>query len=215
MYDLVVVCEDMFGLDVLAITKFILDDCKRKGTEPEFRVKGVICPEQMRHPVDSVRHAYLGTLEDCRPSPEERYVLGIKYPDHKKMAADELRSRGAQFTSLWAPWVLGSKDELSFGEGCIIAAHSIKEDAVVGSFVTIFNSMVSDGCIGDYSTLMTYANVTNARIGREVLVENNALIMTDLSVGDGAVVGPGSMVIKDVKPGTSVFGVPAKKEKKV
>jgi len=215
MYDLVLVCEDMFGMDILSAAEYKIVSDEANNVEPEFRIKGVICPEQLAGRQELSRYRYLGTLEDCLPSDDEKYLIGIKIPDHKKKAVELLRAKGARFATLWAAWVLGSREDVSCGEGCVIAAHCIKENAQVGSFVTIFNSMVSDAAIGDYATLMSYANITDAKIGSGAFVDDNAMIMTKLTIGDNAVVGPGSMVIKDVKPGSHVFGVPAKKEKKL
>lgn len=48
------------------------------------------------------------------------------------------------------------------------------------------------------------------RIGRNVWVGGGAIILPGVSVGDDALIGAGSVVTKDVAPGTTVVGNPAR-----
>lgn len=48
------------------------------------------------------------------------------------------------------------------------------------------------------------------QIGNDVWVGNGAIILRGIKVGDGAVIGAGAVVTKDVEPYTIVAGVPAK-----
>lgn len=48
------------------------------------------------------------------------------------------------------------------------------------------------------------------RIGDHVWIGLRATILKGVSIGDGAVVGAGSMVIRDVPSGALVAGVPAR-----
>lgn len=47
-------------------------------------------------------------------------------------------------------------------------------------------------------------------IGNDVWIGRNSIIMEGITIGDGAVIGAGSIVTKDVAPYTIVAGVPAK-----
>jgi acetyltransferase-like isoleucine patch superfamily enzyme len=47
-------------------------------------------------------------------------------------------------------------------------------------------------------------------IGNDVWIGTNAIILSGISIGDGAVIGAGSVVTKDVPPYTIVAGNPAK-----
>ena len=64
---------------------------------------------------------------------------------------------------------------------------------------------------------MDIANVTNAWdnkgdivIGNDVWIGYEALILSGVTVGDGAIIGTRAVVTKDVPPYTIVGGVPAK-----
>ena len=48
------------------------------------------------------------------------------------------------------------------------------------------------------------------RIGRDAWIGGGAVILPGVTVGDGAVVGAGSVVTKDVAPGATVMGNPAR-----
>jgi maltose O-acetyltransferase len=48
------------------------------------------------------------------------------------------------------------------------------------------------------------------RIGRNVWIGGGALLMPGVSVGDNAIIGAGSVVTRDVPPGVTVMGNPAR-----
>jgi serine O-acetyltransferase len=80
-------------------------------------------------------------------------------------------------------------------------------DIVVGSFVTI----------GDEVTIMQNVTIGRKdtspgrapRIGRGVLLSSGATILGDISIGDFAKIGAGSVVTTDVPSGCTAIGVPA------
>ena len=53
------------------------------------------------------------------------------------------------------------------------------------------------------------------KIGNDVWVGYNAIILKGVTIGNGAIVAAGSVVTKDVKSNTIVGGVPAKEIKKI
>jgi maltose O-acetyltransferase len=48
------------------------------------------------------------------------------------------------------------------------------------------------------------------RIGNDVWIGGGAIILPGVTVGDGAVIGAGSVVTRDVGPGQTVAGNPAR-----
>ena len=79
---------------------------------------------------------------------------------------------------------------------------------VVGAFVTI----------GDEVTIMQNVTIGRKaespdrapRIGRGVLLSTGATILGDVSIGDFAKIGAGSVVTRDVPSGCTAVGVPAR-----
>lgn len=62
----------------------------------------------------------------------------------------------------------------------------------------------------DFVTEDLRSDYTGTNIGNDVWIGANALVMDGVSIADGAIIGAGSVVTKDVEPYTIVGGVPAK-----
>jgi virginiamycin A acetyltransferase len=54
----------------------------------------------------------------------------------------------------------------------------------------------------------------DCKIGNDVWIATNAVVLRNVTIGDGAIIGAGAIVRKDVEPYTIVAGVPAKPIKK-
>ena len=52
--------------------------------------------------------------------------------------------------------------------------------------------------------------VVPTHVGRGASIGSGATIMCGLTIGEGALVGAGAVVTRDVAPGTTVAGVPAR-----
>lgn len=104
----------------------------------------------------------------------------------------------------------------------------MKKGACLGPYSEIYNlgpvyfgeksvlSQYSYICNGthDLSTLRLPLLIGQVTIGTHVFIGAKALILPGVDIGEGAVVGAGSVVTKDIKPWTIVGGNPAKKIKK-
>ena len=114
------------------------------------------------------------------------------------------------------------------GTDCNICSHCfIENDVVVGNRVTVKSGVqLWDGLrIGDDVFIGPNATFTNDRhprsghrefIQQETLLEAGcsigagATILPGIKIGSGAMVGAGAVVTKDVAPGTTVVGNPAR-----
>jgi sugar O-acyltransferase (sialic acid O-acetyltransferase NeuD family) len=110
-------------------------------------------------------------------------------------------------------------DDNEIGEGCMISEQTIITSNVrIGRFFQANNQCnISHDCvIGDYVTLAPGVKCNgNVTIGNHAYIGAGALIKQGrhgkpLLIGEGAVVGMGAVVIKDVEPYTTVVGNPAK-----
>ena len=72
---------------------------------------------------------------------------------------------------------------------------TVGHDTQLGAFC----SVMPGACIGG-----------DVQIGEGVLVGANATVLQGLTIGDGAVIGAGAVVTRDVEPGSTVVGVPAR-----
>lgn len=55
-----------------------------------------------------------------------------------------------------------------------------------------------------------YEELSNVTVGNDVWIGARVLVLDGVSIGDGAIIAAGSVVVKDVKPYEIVGGVPAK-----
>lgn len=107
----------------------------------------------------------------------------------------------------------------------IMDAVEVKEGACLSPYVTITSNIqiglcfhanlyayVEHDCvIGDFVTLAPGAKVNgNVTIGDDVYIGAGAIIRQGLTIGRGAVVGMGAVVTRDVPPGATVVGNPAR-----
>ena len=132
-------------------------------------------------------------------------VRGIKY--------NLFKNAGFEMLSIVHPKAL-IDTEVVYGDNVIIEmGTAIHTHSKIGNNVFLGG----DALIGHHNIIGNHVLVGgNASFGGAVVVEDYASIGVGSSIkpgviiGKGAVVGVGAVVIKDVEPGTTVVGVPAK-----
>jgi serine O-acetyltransferase len=83
----------------------------------------------------------------------------------------------------------------------------VNRDAMIGANVTLFNGVV----IGRKDTISEAGRETAYPVvGDDVWIGPHAIVIGGVRIGDGAIVGPGAVVTKDVPARTVVVGNPAK-----
>lgn len=122
----------------------------------------------------------------------------------------------ASFPNLIHPTVICDRrnGQVTMGEGIILYPGVVVScNTILGDFVTVnVNGVVGhDATIGDYCQLSPGACMGGWSVLREgVTVGTNATILPHATVEAWAVVGAGSVVLRRVPTGLTVFGVPAK-----
>ncbi|MCA0153741.1 acyltransferase [Winogradskyella vincentii] len=83
-----------------------------------------------------------------------------------------------------------------------------------GKKVTVSDNVTIQTHKHEYDNMSIFDNVTSSSplvIGDEVWICNNVVITSSVNtIGNGAIIGSGSIVTKDVEPNSIVAGVPAK-----
>jgi serine O-acetyltransferase len=76
----------------------------------------------------------------------------------------------------------------------------ISSDSSIGENVSILQNVTIGG----------NGNRIAPRIGDNVTIHSGAVVVGDIDIGDGAVIGANSVVLSDVPPDTTVVGTPAR-----
>lgn len=207
MKDIVIACEDSFGLEVYSILKAINRSQAASGS---YNILGYISDvphlwEGLHLGVD-----YLGTIQDWRHKDGVSCVMGMKNPASKKRCAETLTEKGVPFETVIAPWSRIPAG-LDIGYGSVIAAYTIHAGISIGKFVTLYHSMNAASAIGDYSTAMPFSNVISGTVGQGVYIGTHVFLRKHTKIGDHAYICDGSIVVGNVKQGQKVSGVPARR----
>lgn len=95
----------------------------------------------------------------------------------------------------------------SIGGGSVIGmgTHTLNHISTSSIFTA-----VSNGTGSKWTSIQTYEEHTPVTVGNDVWIGIHSMIMGGVTIGNGAVVGAGAVVTKDVPPYAIVGGVPAK-----
>jgi sugar O-acyltransferase (sialic acid O-acetyltransferase NeuD family) len=149
---------------------------------------------------------------EFRPGPGEIYLLGPTTPTREALAREVQARWGLKFCTLVHPTAYVSP-LATLGDGVFVGANSvigpgarIADHVFVNRGVTIGH----DTWIDAFSRVQPGSHLGGlSRIGRGVTIAIGATLVERLRVGDGAVIGAGSVVLGDVPANVMVAGTPA------
>lgn len=103
-------------------------------------------------------------------------------------------------------------NDVAINRNCsFYASYHIKESFIkIGNNVAIGPDVTVFGAGHDYSKHELPDTAGNVVIGDYVWIGGNSTVLQGVHIGEGAVIGAGSVVTKDVAPWTVVAGDPAK-----
>lgn len=106
-----------------------------------------------------------------------------------------------------------AQGQLTIGSGTYIGHHShihAVSDLTIGSNCVIADNVLinnSEHIKGNIQQISTRGPIN---IGNRVFIGQNVVILANVTVGDDAIIGAGSVVTKNVPAGATVVGVPAR-----
>jgi sugar O-acyltransferase (sialic acid O-acetyltransferase NeuD family) len=154
----------------------------------------------------------VGSPVDYHPQCNDFFVCAIGNVVQRAKYASMLRERGGQFAVLVeSSSKIGGQTDL--GSGCVVGPFCVVSCNVKAGEDTIFSSHVTVGhdvCLGSSCHLGAYVFVGGGVVvGKEVTIHPHATLLPGVRIGDGATIGAGSVVLRSVPAGLTVFGVPA------
>ena len=189
---------------------------------PTWQIDGYVdvkAPEDGEHCiVGEVAISYLGTDDYLLAKKEPVNVaVCVGSPTLRKKIVNTLKKNvNLQFPNL----ILGDTricEDAKMGEGCIISMDCrISTNVVLGDFVFMNtgSKICHDGYIGDFVTLSPDVTLAGAvRVESECDIGLGAKVIQGITIGTSAVIGAGSVVVRDIEPSCTAVGVPAKKIK--
>lgn len=209
MKDLIIIGAGGLGRETIWMAERI------NAVKPEWNILGFIDdkPSYKGKIIDGYR--VLGNSADVATYPDAYYICAIGKPEIRKSAVEKiLRIAPVKFATLIDPACVYNKDRTSFGEGCIICAHTyVTVDIKIGNHVYFGadGTVGHDSKIDDFVTCYPGVNVSGAaRIGTCCEIGAGSQIIQGVSVGERTIVGAGSVVIRDLPSDCTAVGAPVK-----
>jgi sugar O-acyltransferase (sialic acid O-acetyltransferase NeuD family) len=207
----------IFGTSYLDVIK-VTDAINRE--RPAWEVLGFINDLPEFKGRSFLGYPVLGTRDVIERYCEQKdvyFINNISSSMANRAAVGEvLDSYGCRYTNLIHPRIDTKYAEI--GTGCIMPeGTTIGGQTKIGNHVlTRLNSTVShDVVVGNYVHIGPGATISgNARVEDGALIGAGATVMFNRVVGEGSTVGAGAVVTKDVPPGATVAGNPAREIKK-
>ena len=145
---------------------------------------------------------------------DPEFILAVGKPAHRKILDKKLTAAGGKLVSLISAKASIGNFNVELGTGLNIMTGAVVTNRIQigrGTLIHIHCSIHHDVVIGEYCELSPGCRILGrARLGSGISVGAGAVVLPGINVGDEAVIGAGAVVTKDVKPGITVVGVPAR-----
>lgn len=155
----------------------------------------------------------IGSISEYIPQADDALIMAVADPAAKLRLAETLVANGGRFLSFVHPSVQMA-DWVQVGRGVVICPNSaLSCHVVIGDFVTINLGCTigHDVRIGRGSTLSAHVDLTGfVDVDEGAFFGSHASVLPHGRIGAFAKVGAGTVVLRSVKPGATVMGVPAK-----
>lgn len=160
-----------------------------------------------------VRGSIVASVEEFEPQDGDTLICAIGSPEARRNVVRQLSARGAEFgTFVHDSVVIG--DAVSLARGVIVCPGSVlTSDISLAEHVHVNTNcnIGHDVVVSEYATLSSACNLTGGVvIGEGAFLATAVSIIPGRRIGAGAYVGVGSVVIRNVPDGVTVFGNPSR-----
>ncbi|MDY4789568.1 MAG: acetyltransferase [Bacteroidales bacterium] len=204
--NLVIIGASGFGREIYDLAT----DCYKDSIS--FKVKGFIGNDPVNINPENYP-PYLGTIEDYIVQDRDVFFCAIGNTMIRKKCVNQILEKGGEFINIISPSAYVSP-MAKLGIGIGIKFNSvISPDAEIGDFTFIQSGSVigHDVRIGSFCQINAISFFAGCCVVEDnVCINAGARLVQNVKIGKGATVGIGSIVLRNVKPNTTVFGMPAK-----
>lgn len=186
----------------------------KKGHLFQYRIKGFL--DDKTDALDGYKGypPILGPTETYVVQKNDVFFCALGDPEQRKKYVGIILGKGGNFISCVSDYAI-INPTAKIGCGSFVGAYAIiSADVKIEDFSVIhpFCNIGHDNKIGKYCEIESYVAIGGySNIGECVTIHPHSTILPRVQVANHAMVGAGSVVIKNVQEGASVFGVPAKR----
>lgn len=207
MKELIIIGARGFGREVYSLAK------QSVGYNENFIIKGFLDSKSDALDGFDGYPPILGSVEDYKILENDVFICALGSVKWKKYYVDMILLRKASFINLIHKSVI-FRANVKIGLGCIVCEHCIlSNDVFIDSFVTLhpYSNLGHDTFVGKYVHMGAYCFTGGfSEIKEEATLYVRSTILAKIMIGSRAIVGAGSLVIRNVKEGVTVVGNPAR-----
>jgi sugar O-acyltransferase (sialic acid O-acetyltransferase NeuD family) len=189
----------------------MLPNCIGYGTD--FIVKGFLDDKADALGGMSGYPPIIDSVENYEPQNDDVFTCALGDVNWRKHYAEIMLYKGGEFINIIHKTASLGPNSL-MGKGCILSAHvGVSCDIFIGNFVTMQDYAIigHDVRIGNYCGLGVRSFMGGySSLGDCTMIQTHSVILPHMKIGNNCLVGAGSVVIKKVKDGDTVYGNPAK-----
>jgi len=142
-----------------------------------------------------------------------RYVVGVGSAPVRRLLVGLAEEAGLTPITLVHPSATQGRD-VEIGTGSIICAGvRMATNIRIGAHchVNLNSTIGHDSVLEDFVSINPLVAISgNVRVCEDTMLGTGSAVLQGLIVGPGVAVGGGAVVVKDVEPGQTVVGIPAK-----